>query len=351
MDIVKVALNIRHHGFAMLLLRRSAAVVLLGIGATLVAFVLTHLVPADPVAANLGLRAASNPAIVKDYKAQYGLDKPELVQYEIYLSHLVHGDLGRSQLTGRPVATDLRQRVPASLDLGIAAMLIASAVGIPLGLIAALHRGTFLDQVLGVLSLGGISTPPFWVGLVALYVFAFLLRIVPGSGQLSPGAMPPPQVTGMYVIDSLLAGDLATLGDALHHLILPALVLATAPVGVLQRFSRSAVLEIIHNDYITAAAAKGLPRMTTLIKYTLRAALGPILTLSGLLFANVVSGAVLVETVFAWPGLGQYAAQTALDLDVTAIAGVAMFVAVQYVVLNFVVDVLHALIDPRVRLA
>ncbi len=341
----------RHHGVLRLAARRLVAMVVLSLGISMVAFLLTHLVPGDPVLANLGPRAAANPAVRQAYLQRYGLDKPLPVQYEIYVTNLLRGDLGQSQLTRRPVTADLEQFVPASIELGLLALLIATVVGIPLGLVAAVRRGTILDSALNVTSLFGISTPSFWVGLIALYVFSFLLQVAPGSGRLSAGALPPPTTTGMYTIDALLTGDLATFGDALHHLILPAVVIALSLVGVLQRFTRSAVLEVIHNDYVTAARAKGLPGARILIRYTLRAALTPILTLSGLEFANLMSGAVLVETVFAFPGIGRYAAQSALNLDIAAITGVSIFVAVVYVVTNFVVDVLYALIDPRVRLA
>jgi peptide/nickel transport system permease protein len=340
-----------HHGVVRLLVRRAAAMVVLSFGISLVAFVLTHLVPGDPVVANLGLRAASNPEVRAAYMARYGLDKPLPVQYEVYMGNLLHGDLGRSQLTRRPVTIDLQHFVPASIELGLLAMLIATVVGLPLGLVAAVRRGSVLDSGLNVVSLFGISTPSFWVGLIALFMFSFVLDLVPGSGRLSAGALPPPTVTGMYTTDSLLAGDLATFGDALHHLLLPAFVIAVSLFGVLQRFTRSAVLEVINNDYITAARAKGLPGAWILLRYTLRAALTPILTLSGLEFANLMTGAVLVETVFAFPGIGRYAAQSALNLDIAAITGVSIFVAIVYVATNFVVDVLYALIDPRVRLA
>jgi len=340
----------QHHGLVRMVVQRTFALVILGFGISVVAFVLTHLVPGDPVAAELGQRAAHIPAVRKAYEARYGLDKPLPVQYEIYVSSLLHGDLGQSQLTRRPVATDLEQFVPASIELGLLAMGIAVATALPLGLIAAVRRGSALDSALNVVSLFGISTPSFWVGLIGLFLVSFEFGLVPGSGRLSPGALPPPHVTGMYTIDSLLVGDFATFGDALHHLILPAVVLAIGLFGMLQRFTRSAVLEVIHNDYITAARAKGLPAPRILVRYTLRAAWTPILTLSGLEFASLMSGSVLVETVFAYPGVGRYASQTALNLDIAAIAGVSIFVAVVYVVTNFVVDILYAVIDPRVRL-
>jgi peptide/nickel transport system permease protein len=341
----------QNHPLIRLIVRRAVAMVLLSFGITVVAFILTHLVAGDPVAANLGLKALANPRIVQAYKAEYGLDKPVPVQFEIYLSHLLHGDLGDSQLTHRSVATDLRQFAPASFELGVLGIAIAAAIGVPLGLVAATHKDSSVDQALNAVSLAGISVPAFWVSLIAIYIFAFVLQIAPGSGRLSTGALPPPQITGMYTIDSLLAGDLATFGDAVQHLILPALVLATGCVGVFVRFTRSAILEIVQNDYVTAARAKGLPSNLILLRYTLRAAMPPIVTVFGLLFADRVTGTVFVEVVFSFPGLGLYAARTAVNLDLSAITGVSIVTAVAYVVTNSLVDILHGWLDPRVILA
>jgi peptide/nickel transport system permease protein len=339
----------RRHWFLRLFVRRAIAAVILCIGITLVAFVLTHVIPGNPAAANLGIKGIADPARVQAYNAEYGLDKPLPVQYELYLSHLLHLDLGVSQVTHRPVLTDLEQYVPASFELAVLAMTIAIAVGVPLGLVAATHKDSALDQTISLVTLTGLSMPPFWVGLIAIYVFSFVLGIAPGSGRLSPGAVPPPTITHLYTVDALLAGDLGTFLDALHHLILPALVLAVGGIGVLMRFTRSAVLEVLQSDYIVAARAKGLSSGRILLRYTLRAALSPVLTLSGLMLADLMAGAVLVESVFAYPGVGLYAARSALDLDLPAITGVCLFVAVVYVVINLAVDLLHAWIDPRVR--
>jgi peptide/nickel transport system permease protein len=340
----------QQHGFIRLIVRRTLALIVLSFGITVVAFVLTHLVPGDPLTANLSFAALANPRIVAAYKAEYGLDKPLTVQYELYLSHLVHGNLGISQYTHRPVATDLRQFFPASVELGILALAIALAVAVPLGLMAAVRADSAIDQLLSLVSQVGISTPPFWVGLIALYMFSFVFQLAPSSGRLSPGAIPPSQVTGLYTIDSLLTGDLSTFGDAVHHLILPAMVLAIGYGGILLRFTRSAVLEVIHNDFVIAARAKGLPGRSILVRYTLRAALVPIITLFGLMFADLMAGTVLVESVFAYPGIGLYAAHTAFALDLTGITGVCLLVAVIYVLTNFVIDILHSVIDPRVLL-
>jgi peptide/nickel transport system permease protein len=200
-----------------------------------------------------------------------------------------------------------------------------------------------------VVSLGGISMPTFWIALVALYLGFFKLGWFPGADRLDPGVLPPPHRTGLYTIDALLAGKWGLLAQALHHLVLPALVLAAFNVSLLTRYTRSAVLEVVGNDYVRGARAKGLPERVVITRYILRAALPAVVTVLGLVFANVLTGAVLVEKIFSWPGIGQYAYQAAVNLDVPAIAGVSLFVAVVYITVNFVVDVLYGVIDPRIR--
>jgi peptide/nickel transport system permease protein len=215
--------------------------------------------------------------------------------------------------------------------------------------IAAMRRNRPTDHVLRVVSLGGISMPTFWIALVALYLGFFKLGWFPGADRLDPGVLPPPHKTGLYTIDALLAGQWGLFGQALHHLVLPALVLAAFNVSLLTRYTRSAVLEVVGNDYVRAARAKGLPERIVVRRYILRAALPAVITVLGLVFANVLTGAVLVEKIFSWPGIGQYAYQAAVNLDVPAIAGVSLFVAVVYITVNFIVDVLYGLIDPRIR--
>lgn len=337
--------------FVRFLARRLAALLLLGVGITFVAFVLTELVPGDPAAANLGQRAIADPAAVQAFREHYGLDKPLPVQYALYLQHLVTGDLGQSEQSHRPVRADLSEYVPATAELAVTSILLAFILGITLGVVAAVRRNRLTDQVLRVISLGGISMPTFWLALVALYVFFFKLGWVPGSGRLDPGVLPAPHVTGLYTVDALLAGQLDVLGSALQHLILPAAVLAAYNVGLLTRFTRSAVLEVINNDYVQAARAKGLPERTVVLRHVLRAALPPIITVGGLAFANVMTGTVLVESIFAWPGIGQYAFHSATTLDLPAIMGVSLFVAIVYIVVNFVVDILYGVVDPRIRVS
>jgi peptide/nickel transport system permease protein len=341
----------RVHGFARFVVRRFAALVLLTIGITAVTFVLTQLVPSNAVATNLGEQAAGDPAAVAAFEEHYGLDKPLPQRYVLYLGHLLHGDLGQSSLTHNSVRGDLAQFIPATAELALYSMLFAAIVGISFGVLAALRRNRPTDHTLRVASLAGISMPTFWIALVALYVGFYKLGWFPGAGRLDPGVTPPPSVTGMYTIDALLAGEFSLFVQALHHIVLPALVLAAFSVSLLTRFTRSAVLEVIGNDYVRAARAKGLPERIVVIRYVLRAALPAVITVLGLVFANVLTGAVLVEKIFSWPGIGQYAYQAAVNLDVPAIAGVSIFVAFVYISVNFIVDVLYGVIDPRIRIS
>jgi ABC-type dipeptide/oligopeptide/nickel transport system permease component len=335
--------------FLRFVVRRAAALVLLAVGITLVVFVLTQLVPSDAAATNLGEQAAGDPAAVAAFKAHYGLDKPLPLRYWLYLEHLVQGDLGQSALTHEAVTHDLGEFIPATAELALYSVLVAAVLGIALGVIAAMRRNRPSDHALRVVSLGGISMPTFWIALVALYLGFYKLGWFPGADRLDPGVTPPAHKTGLYTIDALLSARWGLFVQALHHLALPALVLAAFNVSLLTRYTRSAVLEVVGNDYVRAARAKGLPERVVVTRYILRAALPSVVTVLGLVFANVLTGAVLVEKIFSWPGIGQYAYQAAVNLDVPAIAGVSLFVAVVYITVNFVVDVLYGVIDPRIR--
>jgi peptide/nickel transport system permease protein len=336
---------------ARFLLRRIVAAVLLGLGITLVTFVLTNLVPGDPVTANLGQSALGDPAIVARFRADHGLDKPLPAQYLTYLGGLLRGDLGMSQQSHRPVLDDLAEFVPSTIELAGGAIVISLIAGVAFGVIAALRRDRPADQILRVASLIGISVPTFWLALVAFYVFFFRLQITPGSGRIAPGMNPPPDVTGLYTVDAALAGQWDVFGSAVGHLITPALVLAAYTIGLLTRFTRSAVLEVLGQDYVRAARAKGLPGRVILFRYVLRSALVPIITVAGLAFGSLLSGTVLVESVFARPGIGQYAYKSATTLDLPAVMGVGLVVGGVYVLINLVVDILYGVIDPRVRLS
>ncbi|WP_344980229.1 ABC transporter permease [Streptosporangium fragile] len=341
----------RRHPLARFLIRRVVTALLLAVGITLVTFVLTNLVPGDPVAANLGQRALGDPAIVAQWRAEHGLDKPLPQQYLLHLQGVLQGDLGMSQQSHRPVLDDLAEAVPATLELAGVAILISVVAGVAFGVIAALRRDRLSDHVLRIVSLVGISVPTFWLALTAFYVFFYRLQVTPGSGRLDPGMSPPPKVTGLYTVDSALAGQWDVFASAAGHLITPALVLALYTIGLLTRFTRSAVLEVLGQDYVRAARAKGLPPRVILFRYVLRSALVPVITVAGLAFGSLLSGTVLVEAIFAWPGVGQYAYKSATTLDLPAVMGVGLVVGCVYLVINLIVDVLYGIIDPRVRMS
>jgi peptide/nickel transport system permease protein len=337
-------------GLPRFVLSRLAALVFLLLGITFVTFFLTEIVPSNAAATALGEQAAGDPAAVAAFNQHYGLDKPLPVRYLIYLRDLLHGDMGQSSLTHNAVSSDLRQFIPATAELAFYSVLLAGIVGITFGVYSAMRRNRSADHVLRVTSLAGISMPTFWIALVALYVGFYRLGWFPGAERLDPGVSPPPNVTGFYTFDALLAGNWGLFVQALHHIALPALVLAAFNVSLLTRFTRSAVLEVMGNDYVRAARAKGLPERIVVRRYILRAALPSVVTVLGLVFANVLTGAVLVEKIFSWPGIGQYAYEAAVNLDVPAIAGTSLFVAFVYITVNFVVDVLYGVIDPRIRI-
>lgn len=347
--LTEVRQHVTGHVMAWFVARRLIALIMLMIGITMITFLLTHFVPGDPAAANLGQRAVSDPAIVKAFNEKNGLDRPLPVQYLKYLQGLTHGDLGLSQRTQNPVRHDLSEYVPATIELAVAAIVLSLVVGVPFGIVAAMRRNTLADQVLRVMSLSGVSLPTFWLALVSYYVFFFKLGWLPGGGRLKPGVDPPPYHTGLYTIDSLLAGNTAKFWDASQHLILPAVVLAAFTIGLLTRFTRASMLEVLNNDYVRSARAKGLPERTVILRHVLRPALVPILTVFGVAFGSLLSGTVLIEKIFSWPGMGQYAYDSALSLDLPSIMGVSLVVAVIYVGINFIVDILYGLIDPRIR--
>jgi peptide/nickel transport system permease protein len=328
---------------------RAGLSVLLLWGVTVVTFVLTNLVPADPLAAVLGDQAAADPKIVAQYRLDMGLDKPLIEQYLGYLGRLLHGNLGMSAQTRKPVAQDLAAAFPATAELAAFVLVLATIVGVGLGVLAALRHRRLTDQLIRLVSVVGISTPTFWLALIVFYVFFFKLRLLPGSGRLDPQLAPPPHLTGWYTIDAALAGQWSIFANALAHLVLPALVLTLYAVGLLVRFTRSAVLDVLNQPYVRAARAKGLSPATVTFRYILTGALVPILTLVGLVTASLLSGAVLIEQVFAWHGLGQYAYLAATKLDLQAIMGVGLLVGAAYITINLLVDIGAALIDPRVQ--
>ena len=320
--------------------------VLVLFGITLITFVISHIVPADPVAAYVGPQAPESE--VTKIRREIGLDKPLPEQYLIYAGGLLHGNLGMSIQDNRPVATDIATYSPATLELSIAAMVIAVALGVPLGVIAAVRRDRLIDHLTRALALTGVSLPVFFLALLLLAVFYVKLGLLPGPGELGPYTQAPPRVTGMTVVDALIAGDLPAFQDALGHLVLPAFVLGFATAGIILRMTRSSMVEALHRDFVRTARAKGVSRFRVVAVHALRNAMIPTVTVIGLAFGSLLSGAVLTETIFSWPGLGRYATQSVVTLDIPAIMGVTMVAAVAYSIVNLVVDIAYAVLDPRI---
>lgn len=329
--------------------RRLGLMVVLLLGVSLFVFLISHSVPSNPTAANLSQSALSDPEIVAAYEAKWGLDQPLWKQYIIYMGNLLQGDLGTSIRTGRPVMTDLKQYFPATLELSIFAMAIAVVLGIGFGLLSAIFQNKPIDHILRTISVSGVSLPSFWFALLVMSLFSKTLRWFPSGGRFNMRQFSPTDGTGLYVLDSILQGNGTMLADALAHLMLPAMVLGFFTMGLIARQTRSNLLETMSMDYIRTARAKGMKESRVVLKHALGNALVPVITVSGMGFCNLLGGMVFVEQIFSWPGIGQYAYLAARTLDFPAICGVSLLIAVIYVVVNLVIDVLYGVIDPRIR--
>ena len=281
---------------------------------------------------------------------QFGLDKPVYVQYLTFLGDLVRGDFGRSLASRAPVINDLRRYLPATLELTFAALTMAVLAGIPLGLLAARSRDTAVDHSTRLVSLFGVSFPGFWLGLMLQLLIVALLPIWPITGRFSDIIPPPTRITGLYVIDSILTLDFRSLGISLQYLFLPALTLALGSIAEISRLTRSGVIEALGKDFVLNARASGLPEVVILFRHALRYAAIPILTIGGLLFTWTLGGAVLVEVIFAWPGLGRYAVKSSVFMDYRPILAVVLVFGLAAAIVNLIVDVLYRALDPRVRL-
>ena len=268
-------------------------------------------------------------------------------QYVVYVSNLLQGDLGRSIKSRRPVLDDLRAYLPATIELATVAIFFGVTIGMTLGLVSALRRNSWLDHSSRLLSLFGVSMPVFWLALLALYIFYAKLGWTAGPGRLDAGLAPPPPVTGLFTVDAALAGEWYIFQNAVAHLMLPALVLASFTTGLITRVTRSAMLEVLHQDYIRTARAKGLANQSIVLRHALRNAMIPVVTVIGFTYGGLLAGTVLTESIFAWPGIGQYAYRASSSLDFPAIMGVSMVIALIFVITDLVVDVLYFVLDPR----
>jgi peptide/nickel transport system permease protein len=333
--------------FVGFLLRRIVGIAAVMIGVSVITFAISHVVPADPAVAALGDHATD--AQIAAFRAEYHLDRPLPEQYVTYVVGILHGDLGKSIRTRRAVADDLADSFPATLELSFAALAISLLVGIPAGIWSAIYRGRVPDVIVRVAALAGGSLPVFWLGLIVIGLFYYQLGWLPGGGRLDTFVPPPPTRTGLYVVDSLLALDFDALRSSLIHLVLPSLTLGYFSTAVIARMTRSSMLEVLGQDYMRTARAKGLAERLIVVRHGLRNALIPTVTVIGLTFGSLLSGAVLTETIFSWPGLGQYLTGSLLNADMNAVLGATLVVGLTYVALNLFADLMYRVLDPRVR--
>lgn len=333
------------------IVRRLLSLPLLLLGIVSIAFLISHFTQGDPLSSIVSERQMDDEAAVAAAKARWGLDKSLPEQYVIYVGNLLTGDLGISFRTKQPVTQDLLERLPATLELVIAAMLLGSTSGIALGVLAARFRDRALDHGARLWALIGSSTPVFWSGLILLYIFSVVLGWLPGPGRLDARSTPPTGMTGFLTVDALLTGDMDLFWDALHHLLLPALVLGWTVMGVVLRLVRASMLDVLSQDYITAARARGAGELRVLLNHALRNALVPTLTIIGFTFAYLITGAVLTEAIFSWTGIGSYAVDAARSLDYPAIMGVTIVGGAAFLLTNLMTDIAYAFADPRIRLS
>ncbi len=329
-------------------LRRLLLAIPVLIGIMTAVFLMLHAIPGDPALAMAGEKGTVES--VERIREELGLNQPLPVQYAYFLKAAVTLDFGDSTRTNQPVAGEVRQFFGATIELSVAALIIALVVGIPAGVIAATHRGSSLDFGTMVVALIGISTPVFWAGIVLIYLLSFRLGIFPIGGIIGTG-ISLDHITYTYVLDSLLTGNGVALRSSLHHLLLPAIVLSTIPMAIIARLTRSSMLEVLGQDYLRTARAKGLEDRLVVVRHALKNALIPIVTAIGLQFGGLISGAFLTETVFGRPGLGRYVVAAIGARDFPAIQGTVLVVAVVFVLINLLVDVAYAAIDPRIHYA
>lgn len=326
--------------------RRLLLLVPILLGLSILVFVYVRALPGGPADALLGERAT--PERVAAVRAAYGLDQPVYVQYGKFLGKAVHLDFGNSIVTNRPVSTELAQRFPATVELAVGALVFAVGLGIPLGYLAARRYQTLLDNASVVGSLIGISVPVFFLGYLLRYFFAVKWHVFPATGRQDV-TITAEHPTGFFVLDGLLTGNPGAAWDAVKHLVLPSIALGTIPLAVITRITRAAVLEVVNEDYVRTAEAKGLARGTITRRHVMRNAMLPVATIVGLQVGLLMSGAVLTETVFAWGGVGSFMTQAIFRRDFAVLQGFVLFLAVVFVVVNLLVDLSYGLFDPRVR--
>jgi peptide/nickel transport system permease protein len=326
--------------------RRILQIIPVLLGVSIIVFFMVRAIPGDPAQILLGQTATQEQ--VQAMRAQMGLDKPVPVQYVLFLRDAFTGDLGESIVTGRPVTVELMARLPATLELTAFAMFVAVLVGVPVGVISAVKQYSILDKITSVLALTGISMPIFWLAMILVVIFTVNLQLLPFPGRLSSETTIT-AITGMVLVDSLLTFNFAGFWDGLKHLILPAVALGTIPMAVVTRMTRSSMLEVMNEDYVRTARAKGVVPWRVVFKHALRNAMLPTVTVIGLQVGLLMGGAIITERIFAWPGVGQIAYDSINRRDYAMIQGVVLYGALFFVLVNLLVDILYAVLDPRVR--
>ena len=332
----------------MMILKRVLMAVPSLIGVVIVTFLLTRALPGDPAAYFAG--PAATKEAIEQIRVKLGLDKPLFVQFVRYVEDLARGDLGNSLTTGQPVGHEIKTRLPASAELTLLGLIVSMVIAVPLGILAATRPNSLIDHACRVIATAGVSLPVFFTGLILVYVFYYHLGWAPAPlGRLDIFYSPPPHVTGFYLIDSLIAGDGEVFVAALKQLILPALTLAIFSLAPIARMTRASMLAVLSSDFVRTARASGLAPFTVVITYAFRNAMLPVVTTLGMVFSFLLGANVLVEKVFAWPGIGSFAVEALIASDFAPLQGFVLTMAVMYVALNLLIDILYGVIDPRVR--
>jgi peptide/nickel transport system permease protein len=332
-----------------LILKRLLVAVPSLIGVVIVTFLLTRALPGDPAAYFAGPAATTE--AIEQIRVNLGLDKSLAVQFGRYVSDLAHGDLGNSLTTGQPVGKEIRTRLPASAELTLLGLIVSVLIAVPLGIMAATRPGSLIDHSCRILTTAGVSLPVFFTGLILVYVFYYQLGWAPAPlGRLDVFFSPPPQVTGFYLIDSLIARDFGLFWASLKQLILPAMTLAIFSLAPIARMTRASMLAVLASDFVRTARASGLSPYKVIVTYAFRNAMIPVVTTLGMVFSFLLGANVLVEKVFAWPGIGSFAVEALIASDFAPLQGFVLTMAIMYVALNLIIDILYGLIDPRVRL-
>jgi peptide/nickel transport system permease protein len=329
------------------ILRRMATLILVLVGMSIVTFTISHVIPIDPAAAAAGMEGS--PAVIEQIRKEMGLDRPLYVQYFSYMGGIVlRGDFGYSILNRRPVLKDILTFAPASLELALFSLALCVPIGISLGAITATRAGGLTDALVRIFAIAGVAMPVFWLALLLQLVFYRMLGWFPDGGRLGVLYTSPPSVTRLFLIDSLLGGQWNVFLDALKHLVLPGVTLALANIAIIARMTRSSLLEVMHQDYIRTARAKGLSSIKVLTGHAMKNAMVPVVTVIGLQLGYLIAWVFLVEYIFSWPGIGSYAVRCIVNLDFPAVQGVTLFTSFMYVFINLGVDIVYVFLDPRI---